>query len=228
MKKSKFVFAIMTAVYLGVAIAGSIGWLTISENILLGLSLSALLSAASDILNNVGLLCAVTNEFNYIIRTTVAFLEDKISKNSPIMNSNINVRNVKRNVESMSKNYEKAIHPNEYCKKRSIKLLFMLSQMCFIISIGVFILVPFLPIQSLQSVSTFLTLLAFAAMSCNLHISEAVSDKSTTRNCFLNNEQLIIQTTYPDFSNILNAQLYYHEDYIAATSTQEGDLNAHA
>ena len=63
MKKSKYVFAIMAAVYLGVAIAGSVGWLIITENILLGLSLSALLSAVSDIFYNIGYRYIINNDF---------------------------------------------------------------------------------------------------------------------------------------------------------------------
>lgn len=225
MKKSKYVFAIMAVVYLVVAISERFGWLTITENILLGLSLSALLSAVSDILYNIGYLFIATNEFNYIIRITSEFLEDRLSKNYSISNSNINIRNVKACVEGMDKNYKTAVHPNEFYKKKRIKVVYVLSQVSFIISIGVFIFVPFLPALPQQSLSTFLTLIAFSAMSFNLHMSEAVSDKTAARNDFMNKEQVIIQTAYPDFSNALNAQLYYRED-IVATGAKDGDLNA--
>ena len=43
----------------------------------------------------------------------------------------------------------------------------------------------------------------------------------------MNQEQLIIQTAYPDFSGMLTAKLHYYEDYVAATKTQESDPNAH-
>ena len=88
MKKSKCFFITMTIVYLAVAISGWFGWIKITENILLGLSLSALLSAVSDILSNIGNRYIVMNEFDYIIRITSEFLTDKISKNCFNTNSN--------------------------------------------------------------------------------------------------------------------------------------------
>ena len=226
MKKSKYVFAIMAAVYLGVAIAGSVGWLIITENILLGLSLSALLSAVSDIFYNIGYRYIINNDFNYVIQTTLAFLEDKQSKGIPAANPNISIAGVNRYIESIGEDFEKATHPNIYRKKRFVKVLYRFSQICFIVSIGVFIVLPFLPILPQKFASSFLTLAAFAAMSYNLHISEVISDIISLKDDFMNKEQLIIQTAYSDFTYHLNTQLYYQKSDVIA-STQESDLNAH-
>ncbi len=227
MRKSKNVFLLMAVIYFAVAILGNTEYLIISENILLGLSLSALLSSISDILYNIGSRRIAANELDYIIYITMEFLNDKISKNTYIANPNINVRNVRLAVGNMSKNYQKAIHPNEYCKKKYIGILYSFSRVCFILSLGVFILVPFFPSLFQSSFSTFLTLAAFSAMSFNLHMSEEIVNISIIRDNFMNQEQLIIQTAYPDFSGMLTAKLHYYEDYVAATKTQESDPNAH-
>jgi len=58
-------------------------------------------------------------------------------------------------------------------------------------------------------------------------MSEEIVNISIIRDNFMNQEQLIIQTAYPDFSGMLTAKLHYYEDYVAATKTQESDPNAH-
>lgn len=227
MKKSRNLFLTMAVIYFSVAILGKLEYLTIPENILLGLSLSALLSSISDILCNIGGKFMAANEFDYIIHVSWKFLDDKISHNEYVANPNIDVRNVRLTVDHMSKSHEKAIHPNVYCKKKIIRILFTLSQIGFILSLGTFVLVPFLPPLFQQSLSTFLTLLAFSAMSFNLHIGEEIECIIALKNNFMNQEQLIIQTAYPDFSGMLTAQLYYYEDYVAVINAQESNLNAH-
>ena len=112
MRKSQFVFAIMAAAYFVVAIFNLMEWLMVSENILLGLSISALFSALSDIFSNIVNICAYQNEFDYVTKITSGFLEEKIANN--LLSPLFDVRNVKLNVESRSKEYKKAIHPNEY------------------------------------------------------------------------------------------------------------------
>lgn len=67
MRKSKNVFLLMAVIYFAVAILGNTEYLTISENILLGLSLSALLSSISDILYNISSRRIAANELDYII-----------------------------------------------------------------------------------------------------------------------------------------------------------------
>ena len=67
MKKSKHIFAIMAVTYVVIAIASSLQWIVINENILLGLSMSALFSAISDIMANGENIVMSRNEFNYTI-----------------------------------------------------------------------------------------------------------------------------------------------------------------
>lgn len=221
MRKSKYIFAIMAVVYLAAAMAGMSGGLVITENILLGLSVSALFSAVSDIFGNILQKQMQGNEFSYIIRITSEFLADKIA--NEMYSQMINVRNVKFNVEAMSKDYKKAVHPNEYYKRRSITVINMISQTCFIIAIAAMVLGPFLPVVPQQSVSILLTLFAFAAMCFNLYMGEIIADIAEKRNNFMLNTQLIIQMGYPDFNQALTYPLNYHEDYVAnSTQKKEG------
>lgn len=225
MRKSQFVFAIMAAAYFVIAILNFGKWITVSENILLGLSMSALLSALSDIFSNIVDIRTDQNEFDYIIQVTSNFLEAKISNNlfSPLIDS----RNIKLNVESRSKGYKKAVHPNEYCKRKINALINMLSQVCFILSIAVFILSPFpLPLFR-QSYSVLLTLFAFAAMCFNLFLEEITADIAQKKAHFFNDTQLIIQMAYSDFMGFLNWRLNYYEDYISIANMQGGNPDAH-
>ena len=101
MKKSSFVFIIMATIYLIVAILDCFGLMEITDNVLLGLSLSALLSAISDILYNIGWKRAATNEFNYIILVSLEFLSEKQAKNIPITNPNVNIKGVMQYIRGM-------------------------------------------------------------------------------------------------------------------------------
>ena len=140
MKKSKFVFIIMAVIYFAVAIADGFGWLIITNNILLGLSLSALFSSISDIFANFVWRNALTNEFAFMIQITSDFLSEKIAQN--VYSSIINIRNVKLDVESMSNTYQTAVHPSDYHKLKRNTVINTISMGCFILSIAAFILFP--------------------------------------------------------------------------------------
>ena len=229
MKKSKFVFIIMAVIYFAAAVLDGIGLLTVTDSILLGLSLSALLSAISDILYNIGWLKTVTNEFNYLIRVAVEFLSEKQLHNISVANSNVNIKGVRQYIQGMSKNYKNAIRPVEYDKKKLITVLKIGSQVAFILSIAVFVIFPLLSASFQGSVSTFLTLGAFSAMCLNLYISEAITDVLSKRNDdFMNKEQLIIQTAYPDFVSFLSNQLWIDEEQTPIEEKQEESTHADA
>lgn len=222
MKKSQFIFLIMAVIYSVVALLDGFGWLTITENVLLGLSLSALLSALSDIFYNIGWRKVTINEFNYIIRVTVKFLSEKQADNVPISNPNINICAVRQYIKGLSKNYTNALHPAEYDKKASVVALKACSQISFILSMAAFILVPLLSLSPHGTFSTFLTLGAFSLMCLNLYMAETIADLLNRRNDdFMNKEQLIIQTAYPDFYGFLSSQLSFAEEYAPAEEAQE-------
>ena len=225
MKKSQYIFAIMAAAYFIVAILNLVGWMAVSENILLGLSLSALLSALSDASSNIVRIRASQNEFNYIIQIASDFLTEKITNNilSPVIDS----RNVKLNVESMGKGYRKAVHPSEFSKRKDIARMNMLSQICFVLSIAVFILAPFPLIMFQQSFSVLLTLFAFASMCINLYFEEIIADIIQQKNHFYSDTQFVIQMGYPDFMDSLNFRLCHYENYMSIANKQEDKPDAH-
>lgn len=225
MRKSQYVFLIMAVAYIVIAILNLREWVTVSENILFGLSMSALFSALSDIFSNIVNKCIYQNEFDYIIKVTSGFLAEKIPNNP--LNSLIDFRNVKLNIENMSKGYKKAVHPNEYCKRKINVLINISSQICFVLSISVFILAPF-PLFLIQNAySVLLTLIAFAAMCFNLYIGEIIADIIQKKTHFLNDTQLIIQMVYTDFMEFLNSRLYHYENYISRANKQEDEYDAH-
>ena len=201
MKKSKHIFAIMAVTYVVIAIASSLQWIVINENILLGLSMSALFSALSDIMANGENIVMSRNEFNYTILIASGFLEMKISQNQ--YNPMINIRNVKLGIESMGKGYKTAKHANEYCRGRHIKFLNIFSQ---------------------QFYSVVITLSAFSAMCLNLYLGEYLVDIVERKSSFQNKEQLIIQMAYPDFSQFLTFRVCCYEDYVAMTRESGGQV----
>ena len=71
MRKSKNIFMIMAVIYCGVAVLGEFEYLTISDNILIGLSLSALLSSSSDILGGRPLRVALLCGFDTLCRQCI-------------------------------------------------------------------------------------------------------------------------------------------------------------
>lgn len=225
MKKSKFVFIIMAVIYFAVAIADGFGWLTITNNILLGLSLSALFSSISDIFANFVWKNALANEFAFMTQITSDFLSEKITQN--VYSSIINIRNVKLGVENMSNKCQTAVHPSDYHKLKRNTVINTISMGCFILSIAAFILFPFFPPINLPTISMILTLMAFAAMCFNLYMGETISELVEEKNSFMNNTHVLIQIAYPDFSDSFNLQMNYHEDYVAMTNTQEDKPDAH-
>lgn len=225
MKKSQFIFAIMSTTYFVVAILNLRGYIVVSENILFGLSMSALLSSLSDVLSHIVNIRTSQNEFGYIVLSTSDFLEEKISHN--ICNSLIDTRNVKLNVESMSKGYKKAVHPIEYHKGKSNALIHFFSQICFVLSIAVFILSPFPLLLFQQSYSVFLTLIAFALMCLNLYFEDIISGINQKKEYFFNDKQIIIQMAYSDFMYFLSSRLYHYEEYISIANKQEDKSDAH-
>jgi len=184
--------------------------------------MSALFSALSDIMANGENIVMSRNEFNYTILIASGFLEMKISQNQ--YNPMINIRNVKLGIESMGKGYKTAKHPNEYCRGRHIKFLNIFSQIFFILSIAVFILVPFFSIASEQFYSVVITLSAFSAMCLNLYLGEYLVDIVERKSSFQNKEQLIIQMAYPDFSQFLTFRVCCYEDYVAMTRESGGQV----
>lgn len=228
MKKSHFVFLIMACVYLAIAVLSFAEIIVVSDNILLGLSIAALLMSLSDIFEGCYLYKAGRNELRFICLFTSNVLKERISFGANLNNNLVSIGNVKKNVEQFVSHYELGVHPSEYWKNKKNYILHKISVLCFVLSIAGFLSTPFLPSVSVKGVSMLLTLLAFSVMCLNLFVSECVSEISEKRNSFFNNTQIIIEAICPGFSGYLNRSLYYYEDFFAQNVGTGGKTDADA
>lgn len=186
----------------------------VNDSILIGLTFSAYFMSLSDICNNVISYRLIKNELRYICYITSNALNEYISTGYDINSLSVNVNNLKRNVELLVSNYKAGIHPNEYYKNKINKILYILSNVCFIFAIVFFVLTPYFSIMVDKQISTCLTLLAFAEICFNIYLSEIIGEYIEKKNNFMNNTQIIIQTFMPDFIEFLNKRLFYYEDFV--------------
>lgn len=228
MKKSHFVFLIMTCVYFAVAVLSFVEIIVVSDSILLGLSMAALFMSLSEIFEGCHFYKAGKNELRFICLFASNFLKGMISSGAHVNNNLVSVGNVKKNVEQFVSHYELGVHPSEYWKNKKNYFLHNISVLCFVLSITGFLSTPFLPPVLAKGGSMFLTLLAFSMMCLNLFVSECVSEISEKRNSFFNNTQIIIEAICPGFSEHLNRSLYYYEDFFAQNIGMGGKTDADA
>ena len=227
MSKSKYVFLIMFLGYISIAIMNTLNITFVGDEVLLGLSICALTMSLSDSFSIIKVISLKKNHFKYIAKISSAFINNKLNQFNQMHNPNVNIRNLKKNIEQNNKGYEKAKHPLIYeCKKR-VKFLTVCEHLLFIISILIFVITPFLHISvdTASKMAVFITLVAFGFMCFNVFLSEIDLKESEKNLNFSNNTQIIINSVFPDFNNYLNSQLYYREDLIAAKEAHESILN---
>lgn len=208
MRKSKYIFLILSLLYVLIYILNILHIVTIDENIMLGLTASAFFMSLSDVCNNI-LICRITrNELGYICYLTSNTLQEYISSGIT-ETSLVNVRNLKNNVERLVPNYKKKIHPNKFYMSMINKILSTMGNVCFVLSITFFVLTPYLAVIVNQQISICLTLLAFSTMCFNIFITEKTGDYLERKNNFMNNTQILIQSFSPGFIEFLNRCLFF-------------------
>lgn len=225
--KSKFVFLILFLGYVFIAIGDLIGFVTSGQEILFGLSLSALLMSLSDCITGLKIGLFQRNEMRYIAKCSSYFLEDKLKKKAFPTNQSVNIRNVKKNLEEENPNFEKSKHPNEFNTLILMKVLKFFEILFFAISILAFVVSPFFSIPSavIEKATIIITLFAFGFMCLNIFISEVNNELNKRRLIFINNTQIHIDSTYAGFSYWLNNQLFCREDLKAAQKEMEENEN---
>lgn len=200
MRKSKYVFLILSLLYVLIYILNILHIVIINESIMLGLTSSAFFMSLSDVCNNI-LICRITrNELGYMCYLTGNILQEHISSGiteTPL----VNVINLKNNVEQLVPNYKEKIHPNKFYMSQINKILRVLENVCLVLSISFFILTPYLAVIVYQQISICLTLLAFSTMCFNIFIMEKIGDYLERKNNFMNNTQIIIQSFFQDLRN---------------------------
>ena len=97
--KSKFVFLILFLGYVFIAIGDLIGFVTSGQEILFGLSLSALLMSLSDCITGLKIGLFQRNEMRYIAKCSSYFLEEKLKKKAFPTNQSVNMATEKIEIE---------------------------------------------------------------------------------------------------------------------------------
>lgn len=225
--KSKFVFLILFFGYVFIAIGDLFAFVTSGQEILFGLSLSALLMSLSDCATGVTIGLCQRNEMRYITKCSSRFIEDKLKKKVFPVNQGINIRNVKKNLEEENPKFEISKHPNEFKTNILVKLLKKIEIIFFAISIFAFVVSPFfsIPSEVIEKATIIITLFAFGFMCLNIFIAELNDELSKRKMNFINNTQIHINSVYTDFSYWLNNQLFCREDLKAAQKEVEENEN---
>lgn len=212
MKKSRYIFCVLGAVYVFVGVGILFDMFQSSNNLLFGLSLSALLISASDMINGFAMYRDARNNYEYILKLTLDFLQTKINI-VPYANQIVNVRGLYDNLCSMYNPEQCAVHPFLYSKDKTNKLLHLVANILFIISIAIFVCVPMLQTTIQNSIWTkSVTLFAFAAMCLNVFVDEMASDIQEKIMRIVNDKHLIIQAAFSDFHNYYWCKYYARVD----------------
>lgn len=221
--KSKFVFLIFFIGYIAIMVSNLLGFISVGDEILFGLSLSALLMSLGDSTNSIKIAICQKNQMAYITKCTSLFLNDKFNKKIQPFNQGINIRNVKKNLEMQNPKYKKSMHPNEYINTKKFKMFKWIEIAFFFLSIILFVITPFLNISfdTINSLTISITLLAFGFMCFNIFMSDVNDELNKRHMDFINNTQIHITSSYNDFSYWLNNQMYCREDLKAAQEEAE-------
>lgn len=181
MKKSSFVFLIMAIVYILLFVGYSLRMVTITNNIVFGLSLTALLISISDLLSKVIVFRSIENEYQQMIEYTLSFIEKKIKlkqTNNPI----IIIRNLRSSIEMGKKKKYKPVHPLEYADNSLNKALNIASIILFMLGISVFIFTPFInEYDIMDHITTRITVAAFASMCLGVFFDDQIMHKQEER-----------------------------------------------
>lgn len=223
MKKSKFVFVILSVVYLLMGILYPFGVLDIGGNLLLALSTAALLISLGDICEKIHIYRIEANQYNAALDITIEYLDSKISSGQ-INNPIISVRNFKANLENLQKKNYKFCHPSDYISNKCNWFLRTLSFVLFIVGIASFIVIPFISENISNSAATsVITILAFAAMALSLFFDEIIIDKQHSLNNLMQDKHLVLQSAFSDFLNYFQIHMFYMNDLIANQSEDGGN-----
>lgn len=207
----------MAFVYGVIAIDSTYNSIPVTENILLGLSLSAFFSSLSDLVQKISIKRNAENEYYFLTSISLEFIEN--STNPP--NPAVSVSNVKANIKNMNPSHREALHPSIFAKKKCNIILHFIANSLFIVSISVFILTPYFLAPVDRTISVLITLLAFSVMCLNLYLDEIITEIGEKKNAFQKSEQFAIAIAYPSFSQFLNFRLEYNEDYVAIKQQED-------
>ena len=214
MKKSKYIFLILCFVYVVMGLLYPSDILHIGDNLLFGLSGSALLISTSDVVGKISNYLCIANTYYADIQTTIDFLDSKIQGDKSTYL--FNLRNVQENYKLLQKRKYIFFHPHDYPKRFLIKALNCISLVLFVIGISAFIIIPFIaPNLTVTIITPIMTMFAFAAMALGLFLDEINIQKQEDINLLLNEKHILIQAAYSDFRPYFESHMYYRNDLLA-------------
>ena len=129
--RSKYVFLILACVYAGIAVGGIVSAFSISESVLLGLSVSSALISLADGVNNFCRIKALGNDYDYSLFVASEFLQSKID-GGLLAISYFDLCNLKYGIDVL-RNKPNPMHPAEYGKKKLFKCGNFVSTVFFIV-----------------------------------------------------------------------------------------------
>lgn len=229
MYKSKHIFLILACVYIGIAIGGLRSIVTISSNVLFGLSLSTLLIAMSDAINKFCGIKILKNEYNYSISIASAFLQRKIDAGI-VTSGNFDVCNIKANVDELKDTPKTdTMHPNEFRKKTGFKIIKFISMGLFVVGIASFLVTPFSKANESDTFSTYITIFAFAIMCISIFCDDIKDALQRDMKLFEWDKVCLIAALFPDFMFEYNSRKEHLTSYTemerqmqeAANNTQQ-------
>lgn len=201
MNKSKYVFLILACIYVGIAIGGLFSVITINSNVLLGLSFSSLFIALADAINNHSSIKMLTNDYNYSLQIASDYLQSRIDAGNVTV-GNFDVCNIKCSIDALKdalKTKKIPVHPNEFEKAKMFKYYNALSIGLFVIGIASFVVIPFSQAREDSSLSTYITISAFATMCLNIFCDDKKDEMQRDKQLFENDKVNLIAAIFPDF-----------------------------
>lgn len=224
MNKSKYVFLILFIAYLGIGIGSRFGIIILSNNVLLGLSLSALFMAIGDAVDNIVKMCMWENDYRYTLYLTSKFLEQKIMAGL-INNPSIDVNNLKENIDSLRRITKEPMHPTNYGKLFVFRCLEKISISCFVIGVSCFIVMPFLrwKVEN-DGISAMITIFAFSVMCINLFLNDVTNETLKDNAYFINDKQSVIQSVYIDYMAYYNEKMFHRYNSIMLKESKTDDI----
>lgn len=197
MSRSKNVFLVFSIVYIGVALGGAFSLLSITENVLLGLSISSLFISLADSINSYFRNEMIRNDYNYSLSIASEYLQHRIDEGQ-LSVGNFDICNIKYGID-MLKSQAISIHPVEFSKKKRFMVGNVISTAFFVIGIASFVFLPFIKTGANNSLASCVTVIAFASMCGNIYLNELQNEISNNKFLFDNDKQSLIAALFPNY-----------------------------
>jgi hypothetical protein len=210
-------------VYLGIAVGSILNWFSVSNNVLLGLSIASLFISLGDTVDKLVGICIWRNIYEYSLYVTSCYLTEKID-NNVLPSISIDAYNVRLNIDGLRTNKQKVpSEPLKYQNKKRFGLFGLISKILFIIGIAIFVLSPFVIVDfNINDLSKTITIFAFAFMCINIFLGDYQQDIINSKNNCEMDKHLIIEAAFPGFINYYINRTQHSEAFSSSQKKKEG------